>query len=149
MIVDHIGQANRYAKLNPHFRAAFAFLRSRRWASWEPGRHRIPGTKLYANVVSGRGVGRAKAGLEVHRRFIDLQYVVSGEELIGWRSAASCAPAGLKVDPKTDAALPPERPEAWVAVPPGCFAVFFPADPHAPMASRARMRKIIVKVPVR
>ena len=41
-----------------------------------------------------------------------------------------------------------DRPESWVRVPQGSFAVFLPQDIHAPLATTQYVHKAVVKVKV-
>ena len=41
-----------------------------------------------------------------------------------------------------------DRPECWLSVPAGRFAIFFPEDAHAPLAGRGTLKKAIVKIAV-
>src|SRR5262245_57743243 len=91
MIFDDLKFADRYAALHPGFAAGIAALRRPDLASLEVGRHVLDGDRL--SVIIGRDAGRGHSGarLEAHRRYIDIQYVISGREEIGWRPTAECS----------------------------------------------------------
>jgi YhcH/YjgK/YiaL family protein len=91
------------------------------------------------------GRGRDAARLEAHRRYIDIQYTVRGEE-IGWTPRSSCGAADGGFDEGKDIGFFRDAPAAWVRVPPGSFAIFFPEDAHAPLAGRGALVKAIVKI---
>jgi biofilm protein TabA len=147
MILDRLENADRYTVLHPVFPRALAFLRQRDLRALAVGRHEIDGERLYAMVVKGQGKGRDKAPLEIHRRYIDLQYTLAGGELIGWKDAGACRQArGL--DEAKDVGFCDDAPEAWIDVPAGALAVFFPHDAHAPMAGEGEVCKVVVKVRV-
>ena len=145
MILDHLDNWGRYAGLCPLFARAFAFLRRAEVASLPAGRHELDGERLYAVVVKSDGAGRQKAVLETHRRYIDVQLVVSGTDEMGWRPAASCA-GGKGYDAAKDLELFSDRPLSWATVGPGTFAVFFPADAHAPGGGTGPLHRVVVKV---
>ncbi len=148
MILDRLEQANRYRALHPAFDQAFAFLETADLTALSEGRHDLGGPNgVYALVADGDGRGRDGAKLEAHRRAIDIQMVAAGADLMGWRTVAGCTPAG-EYDPDSDIEFFHDPPVAWLTVPRGCFAVFFPQDAHAPLAGRGRVRKIVVKVPL-
>ncbi len=148
MILDRLEMADRYAGLQPGFAEGLQFLRRISTDSMTEGRHMIDGDRLIALVARSPGRGRDGAQLEVHRRYIDLQYCVSGEEVIGWRPLADCSAAETQHDETRDIRFFADRPETWLALPPGMLAIFFPADAHAPLAGTGDIFKVVVKVAV-
>jgi biofilm protein TabA len=148
MMLDRLSQAARYAPVHPGFAAAFRFLRETNLAALAPGRHGLDGTRLYANHDLRTGVDRTGAVLEAHRRFIDVQYTLAGEERIGWRALSDCGSPRAPYDEARDIVFFDDPSESWIEVPPGSFAIFFPEDAHAPLAGTGLLDKIIVKVAV-
>lgn len=148
MILDRLEAWPNYRRLHPGFPAAFAFLAGCDPAALAPGRHDIFGDALYAKVDHVPGRTRAGAVLEVHRRYIDIQYTVCGGEEIGWCPAGLCRVVREAYDPARDIGFFGDPPRQWVAVPPGFFAVFFPEDAHAPLGGAGDLRKVILKVAV-
>ncbi|MCF7838677.1 MAG: YhcH/YjgK/YiaL family protein, partial [Candidatus Marinimicrobia bacterium] len=51
-------------------------------------------------------------------------------------------------DDAKDCRLYTDACDAWVAIQPGQFAVFFPEDAHLPLVGRGRLHKVVVKVAV-
>jgi biofilm protein TabA len=101
-------------------------------------------------VIIDRKDGRGHDGarLEAHRRYIDIQYTIHGDEEIGWSPLAACtAPAG-PFDATKDIIFFDDAPSSWLSVPRGSFAIFFPEDAHAPLAGRGALTKAIVKIAV-
>ena len=147
MVLDTLVQSGRYAGLHPSFARAFTFLRTADLASLPPGRHDIDGDRMYVSIDHVEGRGREGARLEAHRRYIDIQLTIDGDEEIGWSPLASCEHP-TPFDAAKDAGFFDDRPGAWLAVPRGTFAIFFPQDAHAPLAGHGRLKKAIVKVAV-
>jgi YhcH/YjgK/YiaL family protein len=147
MVVDSLERGSAYAALHPRFAKAFAFLRDTDLAALAEGRHEIDGDRLYVLIMTAEGRGRQEAKLEVHRRYIDIQLVVSGEDVMGWSPLAACRQS-LGFDEGKDAGLFGDAPASWVAVPQGSFALFWPEDAHAPLAGTGKTRKAVVKVAV-
>ncbi len=143
MILDLLSNAARYAAAHPRLAAGFEFLRKTDLSALPLGRLELDGTNLYALVGEDPGRGEEASKLEVHRNYLDIQYTVSGVEHIGW--AARPEDPGQLYQPEKDIAFLPGRPELWFDVPAGAFAVFFPADAHAPLACTGRPRKVVVK----
>jgi biofilm protein TabA len=148
MIVDSLAQRDRYRHLHPLFAAAFEFAVSRDLGSLTPGRHEIDGDRLYVSIDHKDGRGRERARLESHRRYLDIQLTIDGDEEIGWRPLRDCvAPAGA-FDEQRDIRFYDDVPDSWVAVPGGRFAIFFPEDAHAPLGGRGLLKKAIFKIAV-
>jgi biofilm protein TabA len=145
MIMDSIARGAAYAALHPRFAKAFAFLRDTDLAALPDGRIELDGDRLYVLMMTVDGRGRDKAKLEAHRRYVDIQAVISGEDLMGWSPLAACRQA-QPFDEKGDGGLFDDVPVSWVAVPQGSFALFFPEDAHAPVAGTGKVRKAVVKV---
>jgi YhcH/YjgK/YiaL family protein len=148
VILDLLGQAARYAHLHPDFGVAFEFLRVTDLATLDSGRYEIDGDRIYVSIDHVDGRGRAGARLEYHRAYIDIQVTIQGVEQIGWTPLASCTAADGVFDPERDIGFYRDRPETWLALPRGTFAIFFPEDAHAPLAGTSPVRKAIVKVAV-
>jgi biofilm protein TabA len=146
MVLDTLANAPRYTDMHAGFARAFEFLATTDLAALAPGRHEIDGDRLYVSIDHKDGRGEEGARLEAHRRYIDIQYTIEGDELIGWMPLARCQSPGGPFDEKKDVVLFADRPTTWVAVPAGSFAIFFPHDAHAPLAGHGRLKKAIVKI---
>ena len=148
MILDRIGQADLYTGLNPHFAKAFAFLRKQGLDKLADGRHEIDGDNVYALVVKGTGQQRSQAKLEVHRKYIDIQYLVSGCDDIGWKNHKLCKNSQGDYNPAIDTELFGDISSAWITIGPGDFAILFPQDAHAPGIGEGEFHKVVVKAAV-
>jgi biofilm protein TabA len=148
MVLDALSQLNRYLDLHAGFRVAADAIASRDLAALVPDRYEIDGPRLYQSVDDREGRGRARARLESHRRYIDIQVTIEGGEEIGWRPVSECSvPAGA-FDEQRDIQFYEDVPDTWLAVPPDYFAIFFPHDAHAPLAGTGRLKKVIFKIEV-
>lgn len=127
---------------------AFEYLEKTALDSIAPDRYPIDGDRMYV-MVQDRKTLAEPGSFEAHRRYIDIQYLVRGAEMIG-----SLPAAGLEVekpyDPATDAEMfkAPARFQRLI-LGPGEFVVFFPGQAHLPLRSvkgPADIRKAVVKV---
>jgi YhcH/YjgK/YiaL family protein len=148
LVLDVLDQAARYSHLHPAFTRAIAFLRETDLATLSAGRHEIDGDAIYVSIDYADGRGYDGARLESHRHHIDIQLTIAGEEWIGWTPLAACTNPDGAFDPERDVGFYRDRPDTWLAVPPGTFAIFFPDDAHAPLAGRGPLKKAIVKIRV-
>ncbi len=160
MILDVLAQSAKYESLHPGFAPAFAHLRSAYAKCLEEhivpdlGRHALDGERL--QVIFERGVGRGDGGtdLEVHRRYIDIQFlfwdpdIAQADELIGWKSLSDCTkPIGAFNDQR-DIQFYNDHELMWLRLMPGSFMIFYPTDAHAPLQGEGPVLKAIYKVAV-
>ena len=148
MILDTLEQCEPYRHLHPGFAAAFEFATSRDLGSMAAGRHLIAGDRLFVTIDHTEGRGRTGARLESHRRYIDIQLTLDGDEEIGWRPLSQCRAPAAPHDDQRDIRFYDDRPDSWVAVPGGRFAIFFPDDAHAPLGGTGPLKKAIFKIAV-
>lgn len=151
MILDSLSRWRRYAPLHPRLALGFAFLEQLP-ADAPLGRHDIDGDAVYALVQRYPTRPEAETRLEAHRRYIDIQYLVAGREVIHWAALADLAEVTRPYDAVTDVAfyaavadMVPVRLRA------GRFAILFPDDAHAPCCAwgdPAEVLKVVVKVEV-
>ena len=129
--------------------AAAKFLTENDLAALALGRHDLGVEGLFANVQEY--TTRKASRYEAHRKYIDIQIVVSGHEYIyvaplekmldpqgDYNEASDIAFFGAAADGKPVPAVP----QQWL--------VLFPSDGHMPCMSDgtlSEVRKIVVKVP--
>ncbi len=147
MILARLEQAERYLALHPDFPAAIAFLRSQPLADLPLGRIEIAGT-MYAMVSRSPARQRSEARLEAHHKFIDIQFVISGVEEMGWKARGRCQRPHDQYDAEKDIEFFADPPDSYVTVHPGEFVIFFPDDAHAPLIGSGEIHKIVIKVPI-
>jgi YhcH/YjgK/YiaL family protein len=116
------------------------------------GRTDIDGDRLYASVATYETGSREERRFEAHRRYIDVQVLLDGEEIIDV-SLDPDLPIIEAYDEKRDVMfLEAPRQVASLAMRPGYFAVFYPHDIHRPgclLGEKRRVRKIVMKVACR
>lgn len=148
MILDQLSQASLYEKLHPGFAAAFEYLLTANLSELAAGRHEIDGDRLY--VVINRQPGRSRSGakFEVHRKYIDVQFGISGTDEIGWKALADCTQPTDTFDATKDVGFFQDAAQTWLVVPPNSFAIFYPTDVHAPLGGTGDLVKAVVKVAI-
>ncbi len=112
----------------------------------EDGKYEIDGKNVYAMVSTSKTKEHSEPIFEAHRKYIDLQFIVRGEEDTGY------APANdLKVTTpyvEADDYLLAEGKGSKVRVSAGEFYIAYPCDGHLPGRSEnpGEIRKVVVKV---
>lgn len=148
MILDAGAHCHRYQSLHPLFERGFRYLADTDLRALPAGRHEVDGGRMYLSIDHSHGRGHDAARLEAHRRYIDVQYTMEGDEEIGWMPLAGCGEPSVRYDDAKDIAFYGVRPTSWLSVPAGSFVVFFPEDAHAPLAGHGPVKKAILKIAV-
>ena len=130
---------------------AFEYLARTDLTALPLGRTDIEGDDMYVLLSEAETREPARVRFEAHRRYIDIQLVVRGQEAIGVTPVSGLTTVEL-YDPAGDIeffAAPPES--ATLALRAGDFAVFAPGDAHRPslhLDGPHVSRKAVVKVSV-
>ena len=149
MIFDSLEHASFYAPLHPAFEKAFDFLRESIKHMPQPGRYELDGDRLYANVQTYTTHSPEEVKWEAHRKYIDIQFLLSGKERIG------CANVEHMINPveysqENDVQLADDvESPSHLSLSGGDFAIFYPQDAHQPTCkdeTAAIVVKIVVKV---
>ena len=149
MIYDRLKNKEQYYLLHKHFKKAFEFLANTDLKNIEDGSYEIDGKNIYANVQSLKTKLIEEKKWEVHRKYIDIQYVVSGKEKMGYGILEDFNEITQKYDKEKDVEFLNGDKFNFVDVQEGDFVVFYPNDVHAPMLSvkeQENIKKVIVKI---
>lgn len=88
---------------------------------------------------------------EVHRKYIDLQYILDGEEIIHLANIQDCSKS-LGYNPDKDIEFFENSINSKeLVMKKGDWAVFYPDDAHTPqilLNKSSKVKKIVVKIPV-
>ena len=151
MIFDRLENAQTYGMLGARFATAFDWLARSDLGALAVGRYDIDGADVYA-LVQEYGSKAPENGLwEAHRQYIDLQYVASGEESIGFVHLSRTVPG--EYDAAKDFLPLQAECDFKIKLVAGDFAVLFPHDAHMPCmsiepAKPSQVRKIVIKIKV-
>lgn len=148
MIIDKLQNADAYCALHPGFATAFEVLRDPGLAGRDAGPAEIDGKRLTINVIKGELKPEDQVKMECHRKYIDIQYVISGNEAFSWSPTDECHTPVEAFNAEADFGLFDDSPCGWFPLLEGTFAVFFPEDAHGPMRGEGAVHKIVVKVAV-
>ncbi|BAV05275.1 YhcH/YjgK/YiaL family protein [Filimonas lacunae] len=150
MILDSLSNAQRYYCLGPKFVKAFQYLEQTDFSTLAKGKYEIDGTDIFAIVNEYDTIDVTGEQMEAHKKYIDIQYMVTGEELIGHDFLQQQTPSKA-YDEEKDFMLFGEKPSFFTRLAQNHFAVFFPTDLHMPnlrVAEAIPVKKIVMKVSV-
>jgi len=150
MILDTLQNAHLYHGLGPKFIKAFEYLAQTDFNALEKGKYEIEGKDIFAIVNEYDTVDPSGERMEAHRKYIDIQYIVKGAELIGHDLLLQKTPSQAYDEP-TDFMLFDEKPAFFTKLEQDQFAVFFPSDLHMPnlrIDQPIPVKKIVIKISV-
>jgi beta-galactosidase beta subunit len=84
MILDRIENAYLYAGLNAGFAKAFEVLTDPKLSQKKDGKYAIDGENIYYIIQRYTTKPFSESKLEAHRKYIDIQFLLAGTELIGY-----------------------------------------------------------------
>jgi biofilm protein TabA len=152
MIVTDLNHADHQIALTPALDKAIAFLRRPALAALSDGKVEIDGDRVFAMVQRYSTMKSDAPKFEYHRTYIDVQFIVSGEEVIGWAPIERMAVTEPYAADK-DICFGSVGKGKWtpVSVQAGQLAVLWPEDGHAPKLAAGEptaVMKIVVKVKI-
>ena len=105
--------------------------------------------EIYAIVQTCQPKSKDEQFLEKHRKYVDLQLVISGKEKIGWKFFDKSFKILKKYNTKNDISFYLNKPDTFINLKKGEFTIFFPEDTHAPLCCDKIVKKCIIKIPVK
>lgn len=146
MIIDQLENAAMYYGIGPRLERALRFLNFMDLEKAASGRHEIAGEQVFAMVQEYDSKRKEEGFWEAHRKYIDVQYVVSGVEKMGYAPVDSLR-AGEYDGEKDFVKLEGEG--EFLEMPAGTFMILGPQGAHMPgmaVDEPQPVKKVVVKV---
>ena len=146
MIVCPWNELSRYTSVIPGLEEAVAFVN--KLEQFEPATYPLSGNnKVLVQSLVTKPFETSL--LEAHRKFLDIQYIISGKEVVGWAPVAALNPTEEYNDAKDKCmyegkSYPMEIAEGY------CYVVY-PEDAHAPsvhLDEAHNIIKLVIKLEV-
>lgn len=148
MIKAKLGDAKKYAAVHPEFAMCFETL-CEISKNFEVGEIKKGDVRFLCQKYATKDAAEKK--LEAHRKFIDIQFLVSGTEKVFFGDLSDFA-VKVPYNAEKDAEFLDGDLRDFAILRAGEFAVFFPEDAHKPGCkadeSALEVEKVVVKVPV-
>lgn len=126
------------------------YLKNTDFSKLSDGRYEIEGSLIFAIVQKYQTTPKSQNEAETHQKYIDIQYLYRGEEIIGYGVATLENEILQDSLAEKDAILYKSvRDEMELIFTEGMYAVFFPSDIHRPCCSRGagtQVKKVVIKV---
>ncbi len=151
MIYDHLSNLDRYKGLSEDIYQGLAFLKQAT-SNLQNGTHQIT-PRVKAIVSEYETVSVNECGYEAHKRFIDIQCLLKGEEKVGYspiEMLKETKPYSKEIDAAFYSADINHK-ALYLSLLPDYFAIFFPQDGHMPQLCADKpqvVKKVVVKVEI-
>ncbi|MDE3182431.1 MAG: YhcH/YjgK/YiaL family protein [Bacteroidota bacterium] len=140
--------ARQYHANKKYWDEAFAFLKNHDLSKLAVGKYPIDGDNVYATVTNDPTKDFDVSKWESHKKYTDLQYVISGEEKIGVDPGAKGLTVTEPYNEQKDVAHYTGPGKLYDAKP-GTFFLFFPGTAHRPNITTGGNKtdlKIVIKI---
>ena len=147
MIIDQLGNCERYFALGERFKKGFEYLQATDFSQIAPGKYELDGDSLKVAVQEYESKQEADCKIEAHQRYADIQFIFSGEEMIGMDTLRDQQPT-VPYNSEKDVSFFGKY-DYKIRVTAGMFTVFFPQDIHMPGLTSgvsSNVKKVVVKV---
>jgi biofilm protein TabA len=130
-----------------------AYLKNTDFTAISTGRYELDGDTMFALVSEYETEPKSVRRPEAHKRYIDIQYIVKGEEFIGH---SFLTPENIVLEEynvvKDIVFYRTVMDESYLRLGSGTYAVFFPDDIHRPCCTSGEkpssIRKVVLKIKV-
>lgn len=152
MIFDKAeNMADHYSEV-PLLKKCAQFLKKFEAEKLPDGSYDIDGSRVFANIQSYRTRRQTESSrFEAHKKYIDVQYIVSGIEKIRWADVDSLSETEERYSKGQDIAFYSGDAKFDFILTKGTFLLLFPQDAHMPGLSDEKdvnVRKIVFKIAV-
>ena len=152
MIFDSIEHAGQYKGLAPGVDRVLEEIRKYTKENYAVGSVELDGRNLFYSLNDYETRAAGSAEMEAHRKYIDVMYMVEGEETIFVKAVDQLSEVTKPYDEEIDAMMAKiDGDSTTIRLQAGSFVVLFPQDAHAPAChpgKPGRAKKIIGKVRV-
>ncbi len=152
MIYSSIYANDDISKYPEAIQKALNYCKTTDIAALEPGTYPIEGDMIYAKVFDNTSKPVAETHSEFHNKYIDVQFFVTGGELMGYAPKKKDDVALCGQNPDDDVYFTDEvEGEQFIKLVPGDYIMLFPNDLHRPGVTDAEpntYRKAVVKVAI-
>lgn len=140
--------AVQYFKNQRHWDQAIHFLKSADLQNLPKGKQELEGDHVFISVDEYSTKNFENTKYESHQKYLDIQYVIRGEELMGLTTADKVE-VTQPYDETKDITFYQNDEGSLLRATPSNFLVFFPDDIHRPCIksdTNSLVKKIVVKI---
>lgn len=149
MILDTVENISLYKGLQDRLSTGLDYIANTDFSELEMGKHEIEGDSVFAILQTYDSKKEEDCKLEAHKKYIDIQYLIVGQEYIGVEPLTQQEVLEDKLQENDVVFYKGTAPKIKLSA--GSFMVFFPTDVHAPgikVNASEKVIKVVVKVAV-
>jgi len=149
MIIDKIENAELYYILDDKIAKAFDYLENTDFENIECGKYIIEEDNIYAIVQDYQTKPIDPCKWEAHKKYIDIQYIVQGQELIGYTNIENVESI-TEYDTDKDITFYTGEGD-FITAKSGYFVILWPQDAHMPgifVNETEYVKKVVVKIKI-
>jgi YhcH/YjgK/YiaL family protein len=128
---------------------AIQYLKDHDFNKMETGVYEIDGKRMYAQVFDAAPKPLEELRPEVHEKYVDVQFIVSGQELIGFCADNGSCVVDERIEERDLIFYKSVENEGYITAIEGSYCIFYPNDVHRPsikIEGYTSVRKVVVKV---
>ena len=139
MIIDNLTNAEKYIALHKDFKLVFDYLKNNNLETMDCAKNiQLRGEDVFFNLDEYETKPTQK--LEAHKKYIDIQVVITGEEYMGYTNIENTS-VSEKYDEKRDVMFLNGSVDKILATNKN-FIIFYPEDAHMPALSVTEPKKV-------
>jgi YhcH/YjgK/YiaL family protein len=149
MIIDKLSNSHLYSKHGTKLLQAFDYLEKNDFSKIQPGKYEIEGDNIFAIVNEYQTKNESEGKPESHKKYIDVQYVFKGSELMGYAQTGDQEIIEIYNEKNDITFYCGEC--SFIKLDAGMFAIFFPGEVHLPgikIGEKSLVKKVVVKIKV-
>lgn len=147
--IDKKEFARQYSKNPERWNKAFQFLAETDLENIEPGKYKLEGDNLFANIDEYKSRNEGDTRFESHKKYADIQYLIKGKELIGVLPLNKMTEISEPYDEEKDLVFYKSNTKNNRLATSENFFIFFPDDAHKPclkVEDNEDVKKVVIKV---
>jgi len=153
MIIDKIENIEQYFGLSTSIDIALQYLKNTPFRQKKDGHFEIDGKEMFSHIETYTLKPPEECYFELHKKYIDVQYMLSGRELVGYSPRQTLTSIIKSYDDVMDTALF-DIPESYSKITflEGMFILLYPDEGHmfkCWLGESLTVRRAVVKIFVR
>lgn len=149
MIYDTKENLFQYKGISEALDRAIDYLLHTDFTVMDAAKYPVDGDRVFTLVQTPDTRPKDDARWESHQNYIDIQYLIEGEEIIGFQKTDSMTVSVPYSAEKDVAFYEDNGGGSFTRLFPGAFTIYFPSDAHMPLISPSaplRIKKAVIKV---
>ena len=151
MLKDNIKNAKTYYNVSKRIEIGLKYLENTDFSKVKSGKYEVLGKEVFAIVQDYLSKPKNDAKFEAHRKYIDIQYIIEGEEQMGFSNIDNFTDLAA-YDEEKDIVFLTQKPNTiseFIKVKENEFVIFSSTDAHMPsiaINNPKYVKKVVVKV---